>query len=184
MSPTALRMTCTEAMETFHRVLDGDLMDADDRTRMESHVAVCSECAEKAAQLRELQDLLRGYAEAPLPDEVLQGVWQKTVRSPEAQAPRRSFDWRFAAAAAAVVLVAWVGMRGWVGTQPHPEEELARQTAEEARMVLQLAANALKRSERAAIKEVFTDEISPALRKAGVKWPRRANDAGGEGAEL
>ena len=158
-------------------------MEATDRTRMESHVAVCSECAEKTAQLRELQDMLRGFAEAPLPDEALQGVWQRTVRSPEARAPRRGFDWRFAAAAAAVVFVAWVGMRGWRSTEPAHDQEALRAAAE-ARMVLQLTANALKRTERAAFKEVFTEEISPALRKAGVKWPRTANDAGGEGAEL
>ncbi|MCH7780636.1 MAG: zf-HC2 domain-containing protein, partial [Acidobacteria bacterium] len=55
--------TCSAAMELFHRVLDGDLMEATDRQGMQAHLAVCSECAEKAGQLREMQDLLRGMAE-------------------------------------------------------------------------------------------------------------------------
>ena len=184
MGPNEHRMICNEAMQRFHEVLDGDLMDVAVRTRMESHLATCPECSEKAAQLREMQDLLRGFAEAPLPDEGLQGVWDRTVASTAAPESRR-FDWRFAAAAAAVLFVAWVGVTGWrMNTPEETQHAEALQAAEETRMVLQLAANALKRTERAAFKEVFTDEISPALRKVGVKWPQAPERAGGKGADL
>ena len=85
-------------METFHRVLDNDLMDAADLQGMQAHLAVCSECAEKAAQLREMQDLLRGMAEQPMPDDAVEEVWERTVRSPVARTRPRWQDWRFAAA--------------------------------------------------------------------------------------
>jgi hypothetical protein len=131
-----------------------------------------------------MQDVLRGVAEAPLPDEALQGVWDRTVAS-TAGTDRRRFDWRFAAAAAAVVFVAWLGVTGWrMNTPEEIQRTEALQVAEETRMVLQLAANAIKRTERAAFKEVFTDEISPALRKVGVKWPQAPEHAGGKGADL
>ena len=112
MGPKANGMTCNDAMERFHRVLDGDLMDATARTRMDKHLAVCAECAERAAQLREMQDLLRGFAESPLPDEALQVVRARTVDAPRVAARRPRFDWRFAAAATAVLFVAWLGVQG------------------------------------------------------------------------
>ena len=180
MSPTTPGMICSAAMERVHQVLDGDLMDATDRTSMESHLAVCSECAEAAAQLREMQDTLRGFAETPLPGPALDNVWERSVRAPAA-VTRRRFDWRFAAAAAAVVFVAWIGLRGWPVEQRQDEQAL--RAASEVRVVLQLTANAIKRSEQVAIKQVFTDEISPALRKVGVRWPEAADDTG-KGAEL
>ena len=34
-------MTCSASMELFHRVLDGDLMDAAERQGMEAHLDAC-----------------------------------------------------------------------------------------------------------------------------------------------
>jgi len=159
-------------MERFHRVLDSDLMDAADRQAMESHLRVCSECAEKAGQLREMQDLLRGMAERPLPDDATEQVWQRTVRAAPSVG-RRAPDWRFAAAAAVVVLGTWIG----VGLYPDPIDRgpavaEAERAAREVRMVLQLTANALKRTEEVTLKTVFTEGVSPALKKVGVTWPQ------------
>lgn len=184
MGPTANGMTCSDAMQRFNEVLDGELMDATQRTGMERHLASCTGCAEKATQLREMQDVLRGLAESPLPDEALKNVWSRTVESPADNVRRFRFNWRFAAAAAAVLFVAWVGLSKVADERAEAERMVAIKATEEVRMVLQLAANAMKRTERVAFKEVFTEEISPALRKVGVKWPQARNGAAGQGADL
>jgi len=155
-------------MELFHRVLDGDLMEATDRQGMQAHLAVCSECSEKAGQLREMQDLLRGMAEQPMPDDAMHEVWQRTVRAPGARTHRRWGDWRFAAAAAVVVFATWVG----VGLYPENPNAEAERAAQEVRMVLQLTANALKRTEEVTFRKVFAEEVSPALQKVGIIWPQ------------
>lgn len=165
-------------MERVHQTLDGDLMEATARTRMESHLAVCPVCSQAAGQLREMQDALRGFAETPLPGPALESVWERSIRSPAVGRGRRWFDARFAAAAAAVVLVVWIGVRTW--PQPEHQDAQALRVAQEVRMVLQLAANAINRSNDVAIEQVFTNEVSPALRKVGVKWPQANDDKGAE----
>ena len=161
--------TCSAAMELFHRVLDGDLMEATDRQGVEAHLSVCSECAEKAGQLREMQDLLRGMAEQPMPDDAMHEVWQRTLRAPGVPTRRRWRDWRFAAAAAVVIFATFIGMRLY----PVPVDNRdARRAAQEVRLVLQLTANALKRTEEVTFREVFAKEVSPALQKVGIIWPQ------------
>ncbi len=161
--------TCSAAMELFHRVLDGDLMEATDRQGMQAHLAVCSECAEKAGQLREMQDLLRGMAERPMPDQAMREVWQCTVRAPGVRTRHRWRNWRFAAAAAVVIFVTWTAVRLY----PVPgDDREALRAAQEVRMVLQLTANALRRTEEVTFRKVFAEEVSPALRKVGILWPR------------
>ena len=182
MSSTTQKFGCTEAMDTFHRVLDGDLMDAVDRTRMDSHLAVCSDCAEKTAQLREMVDQLRGIAESPLPDEALRRVRERTLEASPEGRTRRGLDWRFVAAAAMVVFATWIGAN-WYPRQPEPDR-VALRAAQEARLVLRLTANALKRTEQVALKEVFADAISPALRKIGVRFPQTSRRSEDEGVEL
>ncbi len=168
--------TCSAAMELFHRVLDGDLMEATDRQGMQAHLAVCSECAEKAGQLREIQDTLRGIAEQPMPDDAMREVWQRTVHAPVVRTRRRWRDWRFAAAAAVVIFATFIGMRLY----PVPgDDRVARQAAQEVRMVLQLTANALKRTEEVTFREVFAEQVSPALQKVGIIWPQASRGRDG-----
>ena len=173
-------MTCSVAMEWFHRVLDGDLMEATERQGMEAHLVVCSECAEKAAQLREMQDLLRGMAEQPMPDAAVDEVWQRTVRAPVARTRPRWRDSRFAAAAAVVVLATWIGVRFSPFVDGSRPDDEAIRAAQEVRMVLQLTANALRRSEEVAFREVFAEEVSPALRKIGILWPQAPREGDGD----
>jgi len=163
-------------MELFHRVLDGDLMDVTERQGMESHLAVCSECAEEAGQLREMQDLLRGMAEQPMPDDAMDEVWERTIQAPPTRPGRRRHDWRFAAAAAVVVLGTWIGLRFSPFVDGSRPDDDAQRAAQEVRMVLQLTANALKRSEEIAYREVFAEEVSPALQKVGIRWPQTSRE--------
>ena len=164
--------TCSAAMELFHRVLDGELMDASDRQGMEAHLVVCSECAEKAVQLREMQDLLRGMAEQPMPDDARDEILMRTVQAPRERPASRRFDWRLAAAAAIVLLATWMGLSK--GPFDPPPNDDALRAAQEVRTVLQLTANALIRSEEVAFREVFEEEVSPALQKVGILWPGRS----------
>jgi len=177
-------MTCSTAMESFHRVLDNDLMEATERQSMQAHLAVCSECAEKAAQLREMQDLLRGMAEQPMPDDAVEEVWERTVRSPDARTRPRWRDWRLAAAAAVVVFATWIGILQFPVINGERENDEALKAAQEVRMVLQLTANALKRSEEVAFREVFTEEVSPALQKVGILWPRATRNRGADEGQI
>ncbi len=168
-------MTCSTGLETFHRVLDGDLMEARERQRMEDHLAGCSECAEKAAQLSEMQDLLRAMAEQPMPDHAMDEVLERTVKAPAVRRRPRWRDWRFAAAAAAVVAASWIGFKNTPERTPG-HDLAAQQAAQEVRMVLQLTANALRKSEQVAFREVFAEEVSPALRRIGILWPSAARE--------
>ena len=176
-------MTCSTAMELFHRVLDNDLMEATERQGMQAHLAVCSECAETAGQLRELQDLLRGMAEQPMPDDAVNEVWQRTIRAPRSRKQRGWRDWRFAAAAAIVVFAVWIGV-GQFRVNPPATNTEALRAAQEVRMVLQLTANALKRSEEVVFRRVFSEEVSPALQKVGILWPRPSRDRGSNEGQI
>jgi anti-sigma factor RsiW len=177
--------TCREAIEIVHRVLDGDLMDAAEYQALERHLAVCPECREAADELREVQDALRGLAEMPLPDATLDAVWSRTTRAePQSVAVARRFDWRLAAAAAIVLLAVFVGWSQWPERNGSGSSEIAGlseaeklRAAEDARMVFQLTARALRRTEEVTIREVFSEEISPALRRFGVRWPDSTRSA-------
>jgi anti-sigma factor RsiW len=177
-------MNCTDGMELFHRVLDNDLMEATERQAMEAHLADCSECAEKAAQLREMQDLLRGMAEQPMPDDAVEEVWERTVRSPDVRTRPRWRDWRLAAAAAVVVFATWIGVLQFPVINGERENDEALKAAQEVRMVLQLTANALKRSEEVVFREVFAEEVSPALQKVGILWPRASRNRGADEGQI
>lgn len=187
---TPLRPAACEAtLQLFHRRLDGDLMEATERQSMEAHLTVCSECREATAELSQVHDLLQGLAEQPLPDATLEQVWERTVRSDEAQvAGQRSrfLDWRLAAAAAvAVVMFAgWIGFASYSAEKARQQAE-ARLAAQEVRTVLRLTAKALERTGDAAIKDVFADSVSPALQRVGVRWPsERPTAEDRPGAEL
>jgi hypothetical protein len=151
--------TCSAAMELFHRVLDGDLMDAGQRQGMEAHLVVCSECAEKAEQ--------------PMPDDARDEVLVRTVQAPRERPAWRRLDGRLAAAAAVVLFATWIGLsEGPFDRKPDDEALAAMQAAQDVRKVFQLTANALKRSEEAVFREVFAEKVSPALQKVGILWPQ------------
>ncbi len=82
---------------------------------------------------------------------------------------------------AAAVLI---GLQTGPFDNPQNEEQVARQAAEEARMVLQLTANALKRTEEVAFREVFAEEVSPALQRVGILWPRRSRDRNADEGQI
>jgi anti-sigma factor RsiW len=168
MSPATDPLGCNEAREAIHVSLDADLMDAGLQQRLEAHLAGCARCRELASELRAVQGGLRSLPELKLPDEVLQRVWQRTSRS------RRTRPWYLAAAAAAVVLTVLGGLWLRNGSESTgPTEAELRRAAREARMVLRLTGQALRRTERVAFDDVLTDEVSRALRRMPIQWGER-----------
>jgi predicted anti-sigma-YlaC factor YlaD len=162
-------LDCLEAREAVHVSLDAELTDADLKRRLVDHLARCASCREFDSEVRAVQVGLRSLPESKLPDPVLEEVWNRTTRS------RRAHPWYYAAAAAAAVVVMVLGGL-WLrnGTEPRElsEPELQRATRE-ARMVLQLTSQALRRTERAAVDDVLNDGVSQALRRMPVQWTGR-----------
>jgi len=170
---TVARFDCAGAREAVHATLDTELVEAGLKQRLELHLSGCTACREFAEELRAIQGGLQSLPELELPDEVLQRVWDRTTRA------RRAHSWarprNFAAAAAAVVVLVLGGL--WIQREPvpaGPTEAEMRQAAGEARMVLQLTSRALRKTEVAAFRDVLTDEVSEALRRAPIRWPERS----------
>jgi anti-sigma factor RsiW len=162
-------LSCAAAREWIHRVLDGELMEACHRQRLQDHVEVCAACREEQAELRSIQEELRALPPVPLPGAALQEVWRWTSRAEAPTAPSRGrlLDWR--AAAAAVVLAATLGgLARWL---PAPSTEPTAEEVARARYVLALTAEALRTTRRVAVDEVLADEVSPALDSVPLKLP-------------
>jgi anti-sigma factor RsiW len=168
-------MSCEQARELIHQVLDGDLMDAALRGELNTHLARCFQCRSAEAELHAIQSALRDLAPQSMSDAALDDVWTRTSRPQRHRFGRPSPRQWWAAAAAAVLAVTLYGafqLNGSVNTEPTPEE-IARAT-EQTRMVLGLTARALSDAKQAAFKDVLADEVSPALQRVPIRWPGRA----------
>ena len=117
--------------------------------------------------MRRIQGGLRSLPELKLPDEVLEQVWARTTSA------RRTRPWYYAAAAAAIVVTVLGGV--WLqqnGTDPQPTEAELRQAALEARLVLGLTSRALREGGQKAVDRVLAGEVSEALQKVPIRWPK------------
>jgi anti-sigma factor RsiW len=163
-------MRCEQAIERIHQILDGDLMDAAQRQELESHLSNCDGCRKADAELRTIQQALSALPADELPEDALEQVWTRTTKA----RLKPAYHWSIAAAAAVLVL-ALLGLWqiGAPGVAEPTQAELDR-AADEARMVLGLTAQALRKTEQAVFKSVLTDEVSPALKSVPIKWPGAA----------
>jgi len=164
---------CAEAREAVQATLDTELVEAGLKQRLEQHLSGCGDCREYAEEMRVVQCGLRSLPELELPDAVLEQVWERTTLATPVRSWSRPRN--FAAAAAAVVVLLLGGL--WLQREPTPVEptdQEMRQAAREARMVLQLTSRALRKTEAAAFRDVLTDEVSEALRRAPIRWPERS----------
>ena len=122
--------------------------------------------------------LMLGLRELPqvgMDDATLDRVLQLTTRSageaPSGRLTGWGLGWRAAAALFAVALTASVWwFAGQTRSPEIPPEELARAEAE-ARLVLKLAADAMRRSQAAGVRGVLADEVRPALQRIPVQLP-------------
>jgi len=181
-------MSCPEIRETIHEHLDGPIA-RDRQQEIGTHLALCAACRDFQQGLLALGDALRSAPVFPLPEDVLEDVWDRTVRArSEHPAGRtRRLQW-WAAAAAAVLMLAFLpavvrlarmtSEQGRADERIHPmavldpsdPAALAR-AGHEARMVLAVTARALRRTERAAYDRVLVGHVSPAVRRIPIRWP-------------
>lgn len=161
-------VNCEQAMEQIHQVLDGDLMDAADRRELDLHIEGCAACGQASAELHAIQRTLRSLDLAAFPDAALETVWDRTTRQ---RGGRRIHDWG-GLAAAAMLAFALLGVWEVGGPrQAQPTQAQLDAATEQARMVLNLTARALRKTERAAVDRVLADEVSPALKSVPIQWP-------------
>ena len=165
--------TCVLARGAIHRTLDGDPLAPlapEEVQALATHLEECSGCRETRDELTQMRDALAALPQLPLPAADLEAVLARTTRRPRRfwQLPAGRLDWRLAAAAALVVLAAFVM---WPESDPAPSQAEIRQAEAEARLVFKLTLDALKRTQRVTVDEVLGGEVSPALRRVPVKLP-------------
>jgi predicted anti-sigma-YlaC factor YlaD len=159
---------CAAARRAIHVSLDAELMEAGVRQMLDEHLERCAACRDFAAEMRTIQDGLHSLPEIRLPDQVLEQVWKRTVRSRRSALRPRLW---MPAAAAALIIVALAGLWLRNGSTPRgPTEAEIEQAAQQARMVLGITSRALHRTEQAAFDEVLSEEVSGALRRMPVQW--------------
>lgn len=163
---------CRQAREWIQDRLDA-VLDESSARALSEHLASCKGCSAYRDEIEAVHAALESLPEMRLPDEALQEVWSRTVDAGAREIPwwKQGFGWRPALAAAvllAVVAAAWFTLDR---RPPEPTDPELLQAAEEARYVLELTAAALKRSERAAVKEVLAGQVSPALERIVIDWP-------------
>jgi len=164
-STSDLPLECGRARRLMHARLDGDLMDAADAQALDAHLEACATCREAHDDLRQIQGALRGMQGPPLSEADFAAVLARTSRAPAPSRLRRLYDWRAVAAAALLAAALW---SAWPSG---PDQAEVDRAAAEARMVLMLTAKALSRTERAAVRDVITGEVSPALSRIPMNLP-------------
>jgi predicted anti-sigma-YlaC factor YlaD len=173
---------CRAARETIHRALDAASMADADRERLDAHLDRCAACRALADDLATLQAAMRGLPQPTFPADALEAVWQQTTKSGDEPALRRwGLDWRYAAAAA-VLLVSVLTFVEWPGGRTPdpvidapsvsigPSEAQLRRAAAETRLVLALTADVLNRTGRVVKRDVLEHGVSDALRRLPIRW--------------
>jgi len=178
---------CARARERIHAWLDGE---SGARAAAAPHLGSCASCRILCDELQAVRRALRALPSEPLPDAALDAVWRRTSRSVAPAAVRHpAWDWRAFAAAAALALVLLGGLR--VGVVPAAPELVAheagaseaelRAAASEARLVLNLTANAIRRTERVAVGRVLAGEVGRALDRVPIEFPAEPPRSGARG---
>ena len=115
--------------ELLAEYVDGSL-EADDRTRVEAHLASCSVCSEEVAVAGEVRTALAALPDVPVPFGTEQRVLRQVQRRPRWSSP---FAWKaagLAAAAAAVVgVVVYLGNVSSMDEAPSGGSERALEPA-------------------------------------------------------
>jgi hypothetical protein len=190
-----LPFDCRRARDAVHAILDGETLDGARQEWLGVHLRECAGCREFDAEMRALQGALRELPGARFPEAALDDVWERTLRSDPARrsSSRWRLDWRSCAAAAVLTAAAfglWHWQRSGAPDEPRqsvglividPERlrndpEYARRITEETRRVLGLTSDALRRTERTAVREILGNEVGRALEKVPLSWPAQPDE--------
>ena len=162
---------CSEIRPWVQDRLDGPV--AVERAQaIDAHLGTCRACRDYDAELRAVVAALRDLPATPFPDAALEEVWRRTSRAPR-RSPAIRLDWRVAVAAAIVTAALLPSLFRPIRTGPSPVE-IARARGE-ARLVLGLAGQAIRSTERAR-DHVLNEEISRAFRQVPIRRPARDLD--------
>lgn len=161
-------LECARAKRAIHARLDGDPLVAEDRARLDAHLVTCEACRTLSTELEEIQRELQAIRSPGLAPAALDRVWEETSR---ARAGQRS-PLRVAAWAAGLALL--LGGSSWILFEQreralHEQAELRRATTE-ARLVLAVAGNALRRTEQATTDRVLEGGVRQALDRTSIRW--------------
>jgi predicted anti-sigma-YlaC factor YlaD len=161
---------CDAVRATLHERLDGPV-EARAALALDAHLQTCAACRELEAGLAAVRDGLRALPTHPFPDDALQEVWALTLEAPR---ERSRYSWRLAAAAA-VLLALILPLAAYLRSQ-HQAARLAEleRADREVRTVLGIASRAVRRSEWLVRDEVLVGQVSPAVRRIPIRWPKNA----------
>ncbi len=163
---------CRKIQDAIQDGMDGPLA-ADRREAIDAHLRRCGDCRSYEEGLDAVRRALAALPHVPFPADALPSVWERTIRSRTGGRDRRSsrLDWRIALAAAAAVTVLFLPALFRPVPGPYGTAEIAR-ADRDARRVLVLASQTLRRTEQAAVKQVLTGEVAPAMRRIPIRWPQ------------
>lgn len=161
---------CDAMRNTIQEGLDGPV-DVSDVRALEAHLAECESCREYRDGMFAVRQALRSIPLHHFPDDALEQVWERTVRTAPAKTGRQALArpvWRVAwrpLAAAAAVALALTGIWLVGGRRPEYSEAEIAQAAAELRLVLDRTARSMRHAETAAIGGVLANEVAPALER-------------------
>lgn len=164
-----MKIGCEQTQVWIQDRIDGRLVDGAGLEAMERHLASCADCRRFRTEMTEIHEGLASLPELEFPEDALEEVWDRTIRK---QAAGNRGNWRWIAAAAAILLVALAGslFGPWNDEPEYSPTEVARATVE-ARAALGLVGKALQRSEDATMRRVLGGKVTPALEKITIGLP-------------
>lgn len=135
-----------------------------------AHLGGCAACRDLARELAEVQEALHAAPLLAFPDEALEQVWDRTVRTGprllrDRRGRRAAALWSGLAAAGVLGALLLAAPRGVPSPEGPSREEVLRAAAD-VRFVLNLTDREIRHQGTRALREVLDDEVAPAMRRA------------------
>lgn len=168
-------MNCDDVRRAVHDAHDDDTGTPLPES-VRAHVATCASCRELKDDLTVLTRALRALPRAPLPPEVLDEVWRRTVRAEPSRFPIAVGRRQLAAAALFIAALSTATLYFVFAPAPTPPRptavELARAAAQ-AELVFGYTARALAATRNVTADRVLASKVSPAVRGTAAARPSR-----------
>jgi hypothetical protein len=164
MSQRADLENCSEVRDRIEAWLDGDL-DALEAANLAAHVDLCPSCQIAKREAEELISALRSLPEYGIPERVIQGVRDRTVRGPffRLQEALQGVVLRpvpaLAAVAAIVLMVVVLAPWRIPSSSQYTDHEITR-AAKETKLALALVGSAARRAEASLADKVLREGVA------------------------